>query len=314
MLHRSPRAHRSRHGGLHGSGRHSSGWHATRRGGHESVGHTLLDLSWGGRRGHAGLRVGNHGITAYYNRHRHHGHHDRLGHRSYLGLSYGWEFHGGHYYPYGYQSHYDLYYHRYPYHYVRTYDYYPTWTVYVDTRGDLVGPPAPGGGVPLVNGQLQVEPQQRIPVRNEHLAEGERAFRAGNHAEARQSLIRSVLDDPGNGFAQLAYGLCHFALGDYAAAAGAVRRGLSLVPDVVDLPLDITRVYASAADLEGHVRSLRKHVESFPDDQDAWFLLGYVLYSSGDAPGAVVALTRAASIDPLDTFAAVLRDAASRVQ
>ena len=130
---------------------------------------------------------------------------------------------------------------------------------------------------------------------------------------ARRSFSYAVLEDPGNGFAELAYGLAHFALGGYDASADAIRRGLGLVPDVIDRPIDVSRQYGGAAELRSHLGALESHVEAHPDDANAWFVLGYVRFSTGEPESAAAAFAKAASLRPDDPYAAILRDAAGRV-
>ncbi len=335
----------------------------------------MLDLSFSnaGRNGYqrAGLSVGSGGIRAYYDRHRYshqdrhasygvggvlgdggyydHGHYryDRYhGYgRGHLGVSLHGIFHAGSYYPYGYVSYYDTYYHRYPYDHVYVYDYDPGWTVYVDRpvvrtiptyvevevpvqtvyvdtssvqgappRIESVGPPlgevVEGGTEEIA---IRVEPQERIPVHNAWLAGGEKEFRSGNYDVARRSFSYAVLEDPEDGFSELAYGLAHFALGGYDAAADAIRRGLGLVPDVIDRPIDVSRQYGGAEDLRSHMGALDSHVVARPDDANAWFVLGYVRFSTGEPESAAIAFSKAASLQPGDPYAAILRDAAARV-
>jgi len=167
----------------------------------------------------------------------------------------------------------------------------------------FVGPVAP----------VTVEPQKRIPVNNGYLADGVQAFRDGDYDGARRLFSYSVLDAPQNGFGELSYALALFAQENYAAAAGAIRRGLSLVPDVIDRPIDVQRMYDSEADLIEHVQTLRLHVAANPNDADAWLVLGYVLYSSGDPEGAYRALEQASQFAASDTVTAILRDAAKAV-
>jgi len=162
--------------------------------------------------------------------------------------------------------------------------------------------------------RLEVDAQQRIPVNNAVLADAARAFQEARYEDARAYLARAVLNDPQNGFAELAYALGHFALGDYQAAAAAVRRGVALVPDVIDAPIDVVRQYGEAKDFETHMQGLQLYVASHPEDQNAWFLLGYVRYSSGNPQEAAEAFTKAAGLDPNDTYAAVFRDAVDHVK
>lgn len=350
----------------------------------------LLDLSFSsaGRRGirQAGLSVGSGGIRAFYDRQRfdHHdlhglGHHDFHGDDGFhdfhdfhdhgfhglhghgfgfFNVGFHGAFHLGHYYPYGYLSHYDTYYYRYPYDYLSFYDYTPNWTVYVDAPvvdaaylgapsqtvyvdassagsggagessapADVVGPspqenvagPAYGADSkeapqPDADGVIRVEPQERIPVQNASLARGEQAFREGDYEAARQAFSYAVLEEPENGFAELAYGLVHFAMGSYDAAADAIRRGLGRVPDVIDRPIDIGRQYGDADDLRAHLQALQLYVAAHPGDANAWFVLGYTRYSTGEPAAGLRAFSKAASLNPNDSYAGVLRDAAERV-
>ncbi len=183
-------------------------------------------------------------------------------------------------------------------------------------RDDYYQQPVEGGeGSADLSGQVPqvVEPQDRIPVNNELLAEADGAFRSGRYVEARDLFAQAVLNDPYYGFAQLAYGLGHFASGEYEAAAGAIRRGLAMVPDVIDRPVDITRQYGQVDDFKQHVQNLRSHVAANPGDGDAWFVLGYVLFSSGQPQEAAEALQKASAIYPDDAYAAVLGDVVKRI-
>lgn len=261
----------------------------------------------------------------------------------YTAYDYGYDHHystygfGYRYYPYGRLSYYDIYYYRYPYQYVAPYPYYSSSVVYVEqpTRTVYVERPAEtvyvesdletrqlddsGGASPGIDELRRtdesdyVEPQAEIPVNNAYLADAERAFHEGRYDDARGDVARAVLNEPQNGFAQLTYGLVHFALGEYVPAAGAVRRGLSLVPDVIDRPIDITRQYGSAADLARHTEALKTYADSHAGDADGWFLLGHIYYSSGNPDDAARVLAKATALNPFDTHAAVLRDAATRV-
>lgn len=172
----------------------------------------------------------------------------------------------------------------------------------------------PAAAEPAAGDTIEVQPQERIPVNNDYLAEAEGHFRGGSYNEARRLFSQALMDDSDNGFAELAYGLANFALGDYPAAASALRRGLALVPDVADRPIDVSRQYEVSGDFNSHLQALRIHVAANPEDADAWFVLGYVEYSSGDAEAAARSFAKAAELNPQDAHAGVLRDAAGRVE
>ncbi len=291
-----------------------------------------------------GLHIGDGSLTAYYHRrgfdghhgghhddhHGHRGHHNRHGlgfgrHDYHTGVSHYGHYYGGLYYPYGYASVFDSYFHRYPYRYVSA-GYSPLWevdpypdTVYVESPTTVYVDSAENrtGGYPDVAPQsvgptrpIEIAPQDRIPVNNSFLADGVEAFRKGDYKAARKLFSYSVLDAPQNGFGELSYALALFAEGQYTASAGAIRRGISLVPDVIDRPVDAARMYGDQDSLESHIQQLRLHVAAEPSDADAWLVLGYVLYSSGDPEGAVRAFDRSAQIDSANPVSAIMRDAA----
>lgn len=178
------------------------------------------------------------------------------------------------------------------------------------------GDPESDAALPGTEGKvpIEVEPQKRIPVNNALLADAARMFQEGRYEESRTLLVQAVLSDPENGFAELAYALGHFAVGEYDPAAEAVRRGAALVPDVIDLPIDVVRQYGQPKDFETHLQALQLYAAAHPEDQNAWFLLGYVMYSSGKPQEAQRAFEKAVKLNPSDTYAAVFRDAAGRVK
>lgn len=299
--------------------------------------------------GYVHLRAGiygyRHGLVAYYRRLRHAYDVDDYG---YVGVSYYGAFHAGIFYPYGYVSPFDAYYYRYPYSYSYPVSYQPVWTtyrepatsvyveapqqvVYVDSNGatadsasaspdinyygaSTAPAEAPETIEDAASDAVQVGPQDRIPVNNAYLADGATFFQKGDYEQAVGEFTRALLNDPDNGFAQLGYAVGQFAVGDFQAAAEAIRRGLAMVPDVVDQPIDVVRQYGVEGDFERHLQSLQRYVSANPQDQDAWFLLGYLTYAGGRPADAIVALEKAAAINPQDTYAAVLRDAVKRVK
>jgi tetratricopeptide (TPR) repeat protein len=193
----------------------------------------------------------------------------------------------------------------------------------IEPAPDEAQPQVPGEGEPGTDAALpgtegkvpiEVEPQERIPVNNALLADAARMFQEGRYEESRALLVQAVLSEPENGFSELAYALGHFAVGEYDPAAEAVRRGAALVPDVIDLPIDVVRQYGKPKDFETHLQALQLYAAAHPDDQNAWFLLGYVMYSSGKPEEAQRAFEKAAKLNPSDTYAAVFRDAAGRVK
>ena len=70
-----------------------------------------------------------------------------------------------------------------------------------------------------------------------------------------------------------------------------IRGALDQSADPASYPLDLRDVYGDWSILQSHTAGLSQHVTDHAEDADARFLLGYVLYSSGDLVGARWALT-----------------------
>jgi hypothetical protein len=143
--------------------------------------------------------------------------------------------------------------------------------------------------------------------------EGLAAFTAGRYDEARRLFMRAILDDPENAYAVVMYGLTDFALGSYGAAADGVRRGVRSDPLMIDSPPDIGAVYGQSSDLERHISELEQYIAAHPAEADGHLLLGFVHYGSGDPQQAAAAFERAVQLDPDDSVAYLLRDAARTV-
>jgi hypothetical protein len=180
----------------------------------------------------------------------------------------------------------------------------PIQTAPLDVDGDTL---------PDDGNRIDVQPQERIPVINEFLAQAHQAFQGRDYATARTLFAKAVLNEPDNGLAELSYAVGLFATGEYAQSAGALRRGLALAPDVVDMPLDVTRIYGDAGDLKSHVQRLQFHVASSPEDADAWLVLGHIHFSIGEPVEAARAFDRAKALHPRDPYADILSATARRI-
>ncbi|MFP4056276.1 MAG: tetratricopeptide repeat protein [Candidatus Brocadiia bacterium] len=102
-------------------------------------------------------------------------------------------------------------------------------------------------------------------------------------AEAYRAAAHKKPDDPMTAFA-LGHGL--FAVGAYAEAAGALRRGLRLYPDFVGVRMDRRHFYGDPAAFEAQLQRLEAFVAAHPDDRPARFLLAYNYFFSGQRQAA----------------------------
>jgi tetratricopeptide (TPR) repeat protein len=149
--------------------------------------------------------------------------------------------------------------------------------------------------------------QQRTIV-----SDANNAFAAGRYEEAKGLYVRAVMTDERDGYAKTLYAWANFALGDYEAAAAALRRALLTTPDLVDYPLDLRTLYPDRAILDRHSDALMRFLADHPQHREAQLLWGYLLYSIGQAEPAATVFSALAGADQDDTLLSLLRDAAVR--
>jgi tetratricopeptide (TPR) repeat protein len=118
------------------------------------------------------------------------------------------------------------------------------------------------------------------------ISDGTRLFRDGQYAQAADVLLRAANADPRNADARLAYGIAQFALGDYSAAAAAVRQGIGISPEIVNTAFDLRDNYGKVEDFDAHFDRLGRRVANEPNDGDALLVLGFVYHFVGDREDA----------------------------
>ena len=160
--------------------------------------------------------------------------------------------------------------------------------------GPMIPPPMPVRG-PLLpappqqaaarwpqGGAKPVVAPKSDPARAEQLMTvGDRLFRAGNlkKAEERyQQAVRAASDQaaPYLRLAQIA-----LARGHYAAAANRLRDAEVAQPGWIVTARDIQAIYGEPAEFARQIARLESHVQSHPDDRDAWLVLGAQWFLTG---------------------------------
>jgi len=111
----------------------------------------------------------------------------------------------------------------------------------------------------------------------EHMAKGDRAFRANNLHEAYSEF--RIANDLGGGDPESLICLTHtqFALSrySYARASYFLQRAIKYMPELPLTPLRPRDFYDSAAKYAEHMVSLEEHLEKDPADGEALLLLAY---------------------------------------
>ncbi len=116
--------------------------------------------------------------------------------------------------------------------------------------------------------------------------EGVSAFAAGDSSAARRAFAASVARDPNDPYARILYGWTWLAEGDLLLASASIRMALKEFPHILDRPLDVRPLYPDRRTLDAQLAALFAHVARHPEDRDARFLLGYVLFTIEDPQGA----------------------------
>jgi tetratricopeptide (TPR) repeat protein len=108
------------------------------------------------------------------------------------------------------------------------------------------------------------------------MMKGVNQFADGNYEAAKQLFQQVMVQQPGNVDSILAYAVSQFALGNYYRAAEAIRRGVKIDSQVVNVPFDIRDRYGEVEDFRKHLEELEAYVREKPESEDAWLVLGFV--------------------------------------
>jgi tetratricopeptide (TPR) repeat protein len=144
------------------------------------------------------------------------------------------------------------------------------------------------------------------------LEQGLAVFWEGRYEEAQRLFVRALLTGQDEAAAEVAYSFVHFALQDYDVAGMALRRAITLEPELLDAPPDIRNLYGNPADFAVHMASLRDYVAGSLGERTSVFLLAYLEYATGAPDAALTLLDQLRAEDKGDTYVHLLRDAITR--
>ncbi|MEO0650901.1 MAG: tetratricopeptide repeat protein [Planctomycetota bacterium] len=139
-----------------------------------------------------------------------------------------------------------------------------------------------------------------------YLTLGDRAFREGRYADAVHFYTKATELEPEVGVFSLVLFDALFATGDYGFAAFALRRALSIEPQLIEFDVDKRTFYSDPADFDRQLGTLEQYVADHPADQDARLVLAAnQLFSA--APGdAVATLEDPLAVGVLEEQSAIL--------
>jgi Tetratricopeptide repeat len=186
---------------------------------------------------------------------------------------------------------------------------------FVQGPGPLLAPPPLGmPGIDRNAKRANLKPSD--PARSEQLTTlGDRLFRAGNFKRAEERYLQAIraaadLAKPRFRLAQIA-----MMRGQYATAATRIREAETAQPGWIVNASDIQALYGEPADFANNLARLETHLQTNPDDRDAWLVLGAEWFLSGRTTKAADVFKRLN--DPnrkLDVALAAFLDASNQTE
>ena len=153
-------------------------------------------------------------------------------------------------------------------------------------------------------GMAPVSGSDSLPVEisgaaDSYLTLGDRAFREGRYADAVHFYAKATELEPEVGVFSLVLFDALFATGDYGYAAFALRRALTLEPELVESNVDKRTFYADSSEFDRQLATLELYIEDHPADGDARLVLAANQLFSG-APARAVDTLEDPLADTLD--------------
>jgi predicted Zn-dependent protease len=145
-------------------------------------------------------------------------------------------------------------------------------------RGPLLPPPLPGMMAPIPN----VNAQPSDPVRaGQRVTVGDRLLRAGNVKKAEERYQQASRTAPDLAAPRVRLAQIAFVRGNYTDAALKFREAETAQPGWIITAPDIQSIYGEPTEFARHIAKLESHIQSHPDDRDAWLVLGAEWFLTG---------------------------------
>lgn len=134
------------------------------------------------------------------------------------------------------------------------------------------------------------------------------AFREGRYRDAVDAFRLASETNQGDPTAHIYAGHALFAVGRYHDGVKYIRRAMELQPRIAYLNYDLRGDYRDRREFDRQLADLRGALELSPRDSDRLFMLGYILYYSGQREEAYPILERLCRLNPEDTVSGRLMD------
>lgn len=148
--------------------------------------------------------------------------------------------------------------------------------------------------------------QRVLAHANAQIDRGLALFKQGDYHAAVDAFRLATEADHGDAASRIYAGHTLFAVGRYRDGVRFLRRAFQLQPRITYLNYDIRNDYSDPADFDRQLEALRKALALAPNDPDRLFMLGYVLYYTGQRGEAYSTLAQAVRANPKDEIASRL--------
>lgn len=175
----------------------------------------------------------------------------------------------------------------------------------------LAGPLPPGGlphrGLAPIRPRLVVPRKKGDPARASQLSTfGDRLFRAGNTRRAAERYEQASRADPNSAGPHARLAQVALVRGQYSEAADQFRAAETAEPGWLVKPFDVQALYSEPGDFARQIARLESHLQTAPEDRDAWLVLGAQWFLSGRTRQAGDVFLRLTDRKPEPTLAAFL--------
>ena len=149
------------------------------------------------------------------------------------------------------------------------------------------------------------KPDSTVEIAGRYVKLGDAYFEDGRYLEAADSYLRALAYAPNSPSVYFALADSLFAAGDYHYAAYEIRKGITMDESLAKTKIDKRTFYKDPKEFIKQMERLEKWIAQHPKDSDAWLVLGYNRYFSGDKKGAKDAFMKVADMVPGDRASAI---------
>jgi tetratricopeptide (TPR) repeat protein len=168
--------------------------------------------------------------------------------------------------------------------------------------------------------ELQATPDRAGPIPEDAasnaealLDQGEKSLMDGQYAKAREYFAKAASLNPHDPRSRLSRAFAEFALGDFENAATTAREVMKIAPDLAATPLDMRGLFGDTGIVEEQLVRLDQITQLHTRSSRMQFLLGFVLYFSGERAYGAQALVVYRDANPEDSTLGPFIDIAENV-